>query len=130
MAKAAAAEQFDMTPEVRAFTEKSVAQARQAVESYIAVAQRALSAWDDRAQSARKGAKDISQKMIAFSERNISGSFEFAQRLVRARDVDEMLKLHGDYVATQMKALADQARELGAIAGRAAGETAKPKTAA
>jgi hypothetical protein len=29
-----------------------------------------------------------------------------------------------------MKALADQARELGAIAGKAAGETAKPKSAA
>ena len=129
MAKTAS-EHFDMPPEMRTFTEKSVEQARQAVDGYITAAQRALGAWDDQAQTARKGAKDIGQKMFAFAERNIASSFDLAQRLVRARDVDEMLKLHGDYVATQMKTFADQAQELGAAVGKAADETAKLKSAA
>jgi hypothetical protein len=38
------------------------------------------------------------------------------------------MKLHSEYVQTQMRSLAEQASEMGQIVSRAAMEAAKPKT--
>jgi phasin len=120
-------ENFEIPPEMRALAEKSVEQAKQAFEGFITAAHRTVSAFEGRAETARKGAQDIGQKTVEFAERNITASFAFAQKLVRARDVDEMLRLQADYIKHQMQALAEQAKELGERAGRTATETAKPK---
>jgi phasin len=120
-------EHFEIPAEMRAFTEKSVEQAKQAFEGFISAAHRTVGAFEGRAETARKGAQDIGQKAMEFAERNISTSFDFAQQLVRARDVEEMLRLQADYIRTQMQALAEQAKELGERAGRTATDTAKPK---
>ena len=39
----------------------------------------------------------------------------------------EIMRLHGDYVQSQMRALAEQASEMGQVVSRAAMEAAKPK---
>jgi len=38
------------------------------------------------------------------------------------------MRLHSDYVQSQMRALAEQASEMGQIVGRAAMDAAKPKS--
>ncbi|MET0921585.1 MAG: phasin family protein, partial [Xanthobacteraceae bacterium] len=102
-------ERFEIPPEMRAIAERSVEQARQAFEGFISAAQRAMSAFEGQAESARQGAKDVTEKAMTFAERNITGSFDFAQRLVQAKDVEEMLKLQANYIKTQMQVLAEQA---------------------
>jgi phasin len=123
------AEQFDIPPEVGALAEKGVEQARKAVEGFMAVAQRTISTFEGRAESARKNARDVGQRAIVFAERNIADSFDFAARLVRARDVNEMLQLQGEYIRTQMQTLADQAKELGNQTSKIAGEASGTKSA-
>jgi hypothetical protein len=54
----------------------------------------------------------------AFAEQNIASSFEFAQQLVRAKDVQDVLKLQADFIKRQMQALAT--RELGESTSQAA----------
>jgi phasin len=120
-------ENFEIPPEMRALAEKSVEQAKQAFEGFITAAHRTVSAVEGRAETARKGAQDIGQKTMEFAERNITASFAFAQKLVRARDVDEMLRLQADYIKDQMRTLAEQAKKLGERAGRTVTDTAKPK---
>lgn len=120
-------ENFEIPPEMRALAEKSVEQAKQAFEGFITAAHRTVSAFEGRAETARKGAQDLGQKAMEFAERNIATSFDFAQKLVRARDVNEMLRLQADYIREQMQALGEQAKELGESAGRTATDTAKPK---
>jgi Phasin protein len=56
----------------------------------------------------------------AFAEQNIASSFEFAQQLVRAKDVQDVLKLQADFIKRQMQAPAKQARELGESTSQAA----------
>ncbi len=107
------AEQFQIPPEMRAIAEKSVEQAKQAVEGFISAAQRTASALEGQAETARKGAKDVGGKAMGFVEQNIATSFDFAQKLVRAKDVQEMLELQASFVRTQMQALTEQAKELG-----------------
>ena len=104
---------------------RSVEQARQAFEGFISAAQRAMTAFEGQAESARQGAKDVTEKAMTFAERNITGSFDFAQRLVQAKDVEEMLKLQANYIKTQMQVLADQAKELGESTSKVARDAAK-----
>jgi phasin len=117
---------FEIPPEMRDFAEKSVAQAKQALETFMTSAQRAANAFEGQAKATHQGARDIGQKALAFAERNVESSFELAQKLMRAKDVEEMLKLQGDYIKSQMQALSEQAKELGASTTQMAKDAAKP----
>jgi phasin len=119
---------FEIPPEMRRFAEQSMQQARQAFDGFISAAHRAVSDVEGRANAARVGVRDVGEKAMTFAERNVAASFEFAQKLVRAKDVDEIMRLQTDYVKQQMRALNDQATELGQTAAKAAAETAKPKS--
>ena len=61
------------------------------------------------------------------TEKNVQASLDYAQSLLRAKDLTEIMRLHGDYVQSQMRALAEQASEMGQVVSRAAMEAAKPK---
>jgi hypothetical protein len=103
---------FEIPAEMRAIAEKSVEQARQA----------AASSADKQAAGARAGAQELSGLAVRFAERNIAASFEFAQRLVRAKDAAEVLALQADYAKSQMAALNDQAKALSSEAVKMAGQ--------
>jgi phasin len=107
------AEQFQIPPEMRAIAAKTVEQAKQAVEGFISAAQRTVSTFEGKAETARKGAKDVGQMAMTYAEQNLASSFDFAQQLVRAKDVQEMLELQTSYIRTQMQVLAEQAKEIG-----------------
>jgi phasin len=109
---------FQIPPEMRALAEKSVEQAKQAFDGFMSATQRAVSTLEGQATAAQTGAKDVTQKAVSFAERNVGASFEFAQKLTQAKDAQEVMRLHGDYVKAQMEALADQARELGQSAAQ------------
>jgi len=123
----ATADRFEIPSEIRAFAEKSVEQARQAFDGFISAAQHAVSAFEGQAETARKGAKDVTQKAMSFAEQNIANSFDLAQQLVQAKDMQEVLKLQADFVKNQMQVLTEQARELGERTSEAARDAAKPK---
>jgi phasin len=118
-------EQFQVPPEMRALAEKSVEQAKQAIEGFISEAHRTVSVLEGQAETARKGAKHVGEKAMDFAERNITSSFDFAQKLVRAKDVQEMLELQASYIKAQMQVLADQAKELGQSTGKMATDPLK-----
>ena len=122
------ADRFEIPPEMRAIAEKSVEQARQAFDGFISAAHKAVSTFEGQAETARKGAKDVTEKAMTFAERNIANSFEFWQQLVRAKDVQDVLKLQADYVRTQMQALSEQAKELGESSSKAARDATTPRT--
>lgn len=115
---------FEIPAEMRAFAERSVEQARSAFDQFITAAQQAVSTAENRAATARSGAKDVTDLAMRFAEKNILASFEFAQRVVHARDVEELLQLQTDYVKTQMQTLADQTKDLGETAQKMTSSTA------
>ena len=123
----AANDRFEVPPELRTFAERSVEQARQAFDGFISAAHQAMSAFEGQAETARKGARDVSEKAVTFAERNMTSAFEFAHDLVRARDLQEVLRLQADYIRRQMEALTEQARELGESTSKAAKDAAAPK---
>ena len=118
---------FEIPKEMRAMAEASVEQARQTFEKFVASAQAAAGVLEERNATVRAGAKDASQKAIAYAEKNVQVSLDHAQSLVKAKDVTEVMRLHSEYVQAQMRALAEQATEMGQIVGKAAMEAARPK---
>jgi phasin len=113
---------FEIPAEMRAFAEKSVEQAKQAFDSFISAAQHAVNTAETHAATARSGAKEIGEMAIGFTQRNVASSFEFAEKLVRAKDAQELTALHTDYVKSQIAALTDQAKELSKQAAKLAGQ--------
>jgi phasin len=123
----AASDRFEVPPELRTFAERSVEQARQAFDGFISAAHHAMSAFEGQAETARKGARDVTEKAMTFAERNMASAFGFAHDLVRARDLQEVLRLQADYIRRQMEALTEQARELGESTSKAAKDAAARK---
>jgi phasin len=103
---------FEIPTEMRAFAERSVEQAKQAFNSFIAAAQHAVNAAETQAKSAHSGAVEVGELALNFTKRNIASSFEFAEKAVRAQDAQELTKLHADYVSSQIATLTDQAKEI------------------
>jgi len=120
-------DRFEMPKGMRSMAEASFDQARKGFEQFLAGAQRARGSIEQRGATVQAGARDISAKAFASAERNVQASLDHAQALLHARSVAEVLRLNSDYVQTQMRALAEQASEMGQIVGRAAIEAAKPK---
>lgn len=103
---------FDVSAEMRAFAEKSVEQARAAFDSFVTATQQAVNTAQSQAMSAQSGVREVGELAMRFAERNISTSFEFAQRLMQAKDPKEVTALHAEYVSSQIAALTEQAKEL------------------
>lgn len=120
-------DRFELPPEMRSMAETSFKQAREAFDKLLANAQAAAGSLEEHGAAMRAGAKDLSAKALAFAEANVQASLNYAQSLVHAKDVSEVMRLHGEYVQAQMKALADQASEMGQIVHRAAMDATKPK---
>lgn len=112
---------FEIPAEMRAFAEKSVEQAKEAFNTFISAAQHSVTAAENQALSARSGVRDVGEMAIDFTKRNISSSFEFAERLMHAKDAQELVALHTDYVKNQLATLTDQAKELSKQAAKLAG---------
>ena len=115
---------FDMPAEMRAFAEKGLEQAKAAFDAFANAAQQAANLAQNQAMTAHSGAREIGQLAMRYAERNIASSFEFAQKLMHAKDATEVAALHSDYVNSQMAALSEQARELGRQAGKMGGSPA------
>jgi len=120
-------DRFEIPKDMRAMAEASFEQARTTFEKFVASAQAATGTIEERNAAARAGAKDISSKAIAYAEKNVQTSLDYAQSLLKAKDLTEVMRLHSEYVQGQMRALAEQASEMGQAVTKAAMDAAKPK---
>jgi phasin len=121
-------DRFEIPKEMRSMAEASFEQARTAFEKFIASAQATAGSLEERSATVRAGAKDVGAKAIAYAGKNVQSSLDYAQSLLHAKDLSEVMRLHGEYVQSQMRSLAEQASEMGQIVSRAAMDAAKPKT--
>ncbi|MBD8878126.1 phasin [Roseibium polysiphoniae] len=116
---------FEIPDQMRDFAEKSVDQARKAFDDFMNVTQKAVENVEDSTSVAKSGASDVNRKTLSFAEEHMDAAFKFAQQLVRAKDVEEMMGLQQTYLRSQMEALGEQARDLSSTATKAAQDVAK-----
>ena len=111
---------YEIPGEMRDFAEKSVDQARKAFEGFVGAAQKAAGQADDTAATLSTNAKAVGGKAMSYAETNIRAAFDHAQKLVRAKDMTEVMALQSDFVREQMAAMQEQAKELGSTFQNAA----------
>ncbi len=120
-------ERFEIPKEMRTMAEASFDQARKTFEKFVASAQATAGSIEERGETVRAGAKDIGAKAVSYAEQNVQASLDYAQSLLKAKDLTEVMRLHSEYVQGQMRSLAQQASEMGQIVSKAAMDAAKPK---
>jgi phasin len=120
-------ERFEIPKDMRSMAEAGFEQARKTLEKFLSSAQTTADSIEERGATMRAGAKDVSAKAIAYAEKNVQASLDYAEQLLHAKDLPEVLRLHSEYVQTQMRSLAEQASEMGQVVGRAAMDAAKSK---
>jgi phasin len=112
---------------VRSIAEAGVEQARKAFERFLSNAQAANDSLSARTATVGAGAKDVSAMAFSCAEKNVQASLDYAQALLHAKDLSEVMRLHREYAQAQMRALGEQAGQMGQIMGRTAMDATKPK---
>src|SRR3954468_7130019 len=107
---------FEIPTEMRDFADKSVEQARNAVSTFIQTARKATETLQTSTKAAELPAGIAFSRGLEFTEQNVAAAFELAQKLVRARDVQEAMQLQSEYGRPQFAALQTQAKELVSVA--------------
>ena len=116
---------MEVPPELRAMTERGVEQAKAAFDSSMQSAQQALSAFDQWFKTSQAGAHDIGSKAMTFAQRNVQSAFEYAQTIVQAKNLEEVVKKQTEFVQSQLRALSEQAKELSDTATKMTSDGAK-----
>ena len=116
---------FEIPAEMRDFAERSVEQARKAMDGFIGAAQRTVDTFEGSANTVQASAKDMTRKTFAYAEQNIQAAFDLAQRMVRAKDLQEAMQVQADFVRSQFEAMQTQMREFGTAAQSAMTQTAQ-----
>ena len=118
---------YEVPAEMRDFAEKSVDQARKAFDGFMGAAQKAAEQVQGTAETARANATDASTKVMAQAEASITAAFDHAQKLVRAKDLNEVMALQGDFVKAQMATFQSQMKDIGTAVQKAAATATKAK---
>jgi phasin len=118
---------YEVPAEMRDFAEKSVEQARKAMDGFIGAAQKAVDTFEGSANTVQASAKDMTRKTFAYAEQNIQAAFDLAQRMVRAKDMQEAMQVQAEFVRSQFESMQTQMKEFGSMAqGAMAQNTQRP----
>jgi phasin len=111
---------FEIPAELRNMAQKNVDQARRAFEGFFEAAQTAAKNFEGATSKMQVGAQGLNTKAVGFAEENVRAAFDHADKLVRAKDSEEIARLQFEYARAQMALLQQQAKELGSIIQSAA----------
>src|SRR3954468_9442114 len=98
---------------MRNMAERSVTQARQALESFMQAARRTTESMGQAADTMQSSSSDMTQKTLSAVEQNLRASLDYAQRLVRAKDLQEAGQIQSEFARTQTEAMQAQMKEYG-----------------
>ena len=96
-----------LPPRIRELAEKNFEQARQSFLRIIGATQKVTAS----AEALPPGAKEAMTKTISFAESNVNAAFDLAEKLLQAKDRQEVLTLQTEYVKSQLATIQSQAKE-------------------
>jgi len=107
---------YEIPAEMRDFAEKSVEQARKAIDGFMSAAQKTVDTFEGSANTVQASAKDATRRTFSYAEQNLSAAFDFAQRMVRAKDMQEAMQIQSEFVRSQFESMQSQMKEFGSLA--------------
>ena len=89
-----------------AIAEQNLNQTRAAFEGLMTIARNAVPTLERQSSA-------ICEHSIAAAEQTLSNAFDFAHKVVRIKEPQELVQLQSDFISRQSQVLGDQAKELG-----------------
>jgi hypothetical protein len=105
----------------RECVEANIQHAKNACGEFLSVARNNTALMESRADAAQSRARDVCDRVFAFSEQYLTTSCDFAQQLTRAKTVPELMTIQAAFLQSLMRLLAQQLNEF-------SGAMAKPAT--
>jgi hypothetical protein len=90
---------------MRALAEQNLNQSKAAFEGILAMARSAAHGLDRQTCA-------ICEHSIAAAEQTLENAFDFAHKVVRIKEPQELVQLQSDFISRQSQVLGDQAKEL------------------
>jgi len=130
---------FQVPEEMRNMAERSLTQAREALENFWRASRQSAETVEKTGDRVQAGTRAMARRALSSAEQNIRTTLDYAERLVRARDLQEAARIQAEFVRSQAEAMQTQMREFGSAVqsgmSRAAPQTvseadqaASPKT--
>jgi hypothetical protein len=110
----------EQAEKMREMAQTTLDKARDAVARYMAESQKIREKADSSVRASYSTAKDMNEKAVAFAEANVLAGFELAQRLLQAKDPQEMGLVYQNHLKEQMEKMNEQFRELGSLISKPA----------
>ncbi len=120
------ASNFDIPAPVRQMAEKSVEQTKQAYDRMLEAARQTQGMFADSTNAMGMGSKELQEKTMQYAEANVQASFDLAERLVKAKDLQEVMEIQTQFARQQMEAYTQQAQDISKMMAEAA-QKAQPK---
>lgn len=111
---------FEIPEQVRDFAKQSVEQSQEAYNKFMEAAKSAQDVISKSSDAMTTGAKEIQEKAMNFTTKNMKANFDLAEELVKAKDMKEALEIQSNFAKKQMEAYASQAQELSELVAKAA----------
>ena len=109
--------------QVREFAENSVDQAEKAISSFMESASKSVA-------MVPGPMTDVAKQTLAITEANLKASFEHARNLMKAKDIDEVMKLQSEFMRKQFGTATEQFQRMTGGTASAAKDASseKPET--
>lgn len=103
----------EQAEKMREMAQTTLDKAKEAVSKYMTESQKLREKADSGVRATYSSAKEMNDKAMAFAESNVAAGFELAQRLLQAKDPQEMGTVYQNHLKEQMEGVNAQFRELG-----------------
>ena len=103
----------EQAEKMREMAQTTLDKAKEAVSKYMTESQKLREKADSGVRATYTSTKEMNDKAMAFAEANVAAGFELAQRLLRAKDPQEMGAVYQNHLKEQMEKMNAQFRELG-----------------
>ena len=101
--------------QVRSVMAKNLEQAHGAIANYFQFVEKSISA-------SPLGATDRTKAFRSYVERSVAASFELSDKILRAKDLQDALRIQTEFFQKQLQALTEQSEYLGDVASKKASE--------
>jgi hypothetical protein len=108
----------EQTEKMREIAQATLEKAKDAVSKYMSESAKMREKVDSGVKASYSTVKGMNEKAVAFAETNVTAGFELAQRLLQAKDPQEIASIYQNHLKEQMEKMNEQFRELGSLISR------------
>jgi hypothetical protein len=101
--------QFEIPSEMRAVAARRIEQAKLVFNNCLRATEEAVSVLEEQVEASQVGTQDIGKEAMSFALHNAMSAFEFAQKIIQAKDTAELIRSLAEF----FQVLNEQVKDLG-----------------